>query len=402
MTAGNVLYVVKRYPELTQTFITNEVQELRDRGWRVRVAHLDDPLTAGPSIDGVTATRVGSGTLDRKVFGRLLLGAALRHPVRLVAVLARVIGWGLRKNIRVLAAALTIEDTFRSSPPERIHAHFADTAAEVGLLAAMLLRVPYSFTTHAIDLFVIAEHLDDLFEHADVAVTVCDYNRRWIHERWPDATMAISVCGVDPEAWRRSTPHQEGGPVTIVSVARLVEKKGLDDLVDAVAMLVADGRDVQLRIHGDGPETDALQQRAKERGIADRVALPGPGSADVVKASLEASTIFCLPCVVAADGDRDAMPVSIKEAMSLEMAVVGTREVGIPEMIDDGVEGWLAEPRDPASLHAVLDHVLSLPTTEVRAAGRRARERVVRDFTLAQQVDALEAAWRPRSAGADS
>jgi glycosyltransferase involved in cell wall biosynthesis len=163
----------------------------------------------------------------------------------------------------------------------------------------------------------------------------------------------------------------------VLAVGRLVEKKGFADLLDAVALLERRAPLDGVTIVGDGPLRGALQARAERLGISHRVRFAGSvAPADVARA-LEAADLLAMPCVVAADGDRDSMPVVVKEALAMELMVVATAEVGLPELVQDGW-GRLVPPHDGAALADAIAELLALAPDERAAMGARGREFVRR------------------------
>jgi glycosyltransferase involved in cell wall biosynthesis len=171
--------------------------------------------------------------------------------------------------------------------------------------------------------------------------------------------------GVDTDAFRRSAPLPGGR--TVLAVGRLVEKKGFHVLVDAIAQTP----DVRLRIVGEGPMRRELLRRAAHAGV--EIELVGALSPAEVCSALEEADVLAMPCVVARDGDRDSMPVVVKEAMAMELLVVASDEVGLPECVHEPW-GVLAAPGDAAALAAALSSALSRPLAERRTAGASARE----------------------------
>ena len=178
-------------------------------------------------------------------------------------------------------------------------------------------------------------------------VTDCEYNRRHIVGVAPEHAHKVSVLilGADLDRFRRLSPYVAEGPV--VAVGRLVAKKGFADLIAAAALPEAalDGREVL--IVGEGPERSALERQIAATRAPVR--LLGAHGNDSIRELLERAAIGVLPCVVGPDGDRDSMPVALKEAMALELPVIGTREVGLPELIDSD-RGRLVPPADPPAL----------------------------------------------------
>src|SRR5690606_15539308 len=177
-------------------------------------------------------------------------------------------------------------------------------------------------------------------------------------------------------------------PPVIVAVGRLVEKKGFADLVDAVALLAADGLEVRCDIIGDGAEREALARRIAERGVGDRVRLLGPLPQHQVVAHVAGAAAFAAPCVVASDGNRDGLPTVLLEAMALGTPIVSTDVTGIPEVLDDERTGLAVAQHDPHSLAAALARLVDDAPLRCRLA-EAARARIEEDFDVARQAAAL-------------
>jgi glycosyltransferase involved in cell wall biosynthesis len=189
----------------------------------------------------------------------------------------------------------------------------------------------------------------------------------------------VIAMGVDAEQFRRIAPYPDAR--TVVAVGRLVEKKGFAYLLEAAAQLP----DVHVRIVGDGPLRDELRAAAP-----DNVEFYGAMPPSQVRGLLESSDLFVLPTVIAADGDRDSMPVVVKEALAMEIPVVGTDEVGMPEMVQ-AEWGRLVTPRDAVALADAIRELLALPADERRAMGWRGREFVIERFSVEGETRKLAA-----------
>ena len=274
---------------------------------------------------------------------------------------------------------------------EHLHAHFAAGAALDAMRLAQLTGRPFSITAHAYDIFMTPTNLREKLERADAVFTGCEYNVRFLRDTVPAANLHKVVMGVDAAAFERGAPLAQGR--TVLAIGRLVEKKGFDVLLDAIAVL----RDVRLRIVGDGPLRASLLERAERCG--GRVELLGSRPPAEVRAELERADVLAMPCVVAADGDRDSMPVVVKEAMAMGLLVVASEEVGLPECVL-APWGFLAPPGDADALAAQLRAALALDAPARRAAGAQARAFVQSDANVdvetARMSDVLEAVVRGR------
>jgi len=174
-----------------------------------------------------------------------------------------------------------------------------------------------------------------------------------------------------------------------VSVGRLVEKKGFSYLLEATAFLRARGSSPgRVTIIGDGPLRQELLEQARQLAIDDIVEFRGAREPAEVLEALEGSDLFTLPCVIAADGDRDSMPVVVKEALAMELPVVATDEVGLPEVVDEAW-GRLVPPRDPRQLADALEELLALEPATRAKMGRAGRAFVLEYANLERETDKL-------------
>jgi glycosyltransferase involved in cell wall biosynthesis len=170
----------------------------------------------------------------------------------------------------------------------------------------------------------------------------------------------------------------------VLSVGRLVQKKGFPDLLEALAVLK--GRAVGFRalVIGEGPQRTALEQQVKRLGLDDLVTLPGAVSQETLVAIYKQADVFALPCRVLDDGDRDGLPNVLLEAMATGLPVVSTPISGIPEVIHNGEDGLLVGERDVAALAGALE--LLLGDAELR---RRLGENARRTIETEMSADAM-------------
>ncbi|MBA2506962.1 MAG: glycosyltransferase, partial [Thermoleophilaceae bacterium] len=278
-----------------------------------------------------------------------------RQLVALAALLATAPGRTLRAlrdpalrfggSARDMAALTPM--ALKARGARHIHAHFAGQPADVAGRLSALTGVPFSFTAHAHDLYVEWDRVEEKLAAASFATTVCEYARRFVAERDPAGARKLEVvdAGIDVQAFARSKPYDPDGP--IVAVGRLVHQKGHADLIRAAA-----GGDLpEVVIVGDGHLRTELGALVEETGANVRLAGALPNHA--VRDLYEGASMAALACVVAPDGNRDSIPVTLKEAMALELPVVSTDEVGIPELVGAD-RGVLAPPGDPQAFRTAL------------------------------------------------
>ncbi len=384
MTA--VVVLTDRFPERSETFVAAEADALRRGGAAVTVeavAPAHDPVGGAPD-----ARWTDDGTLTRLRAVAWLVG---RHPRRCAADLRARRRWRREEPappLRLLAPAARRW----ARGDVHVHVHFAAAAALSAHRIARITGVRWSVTAHAWEIYAHPANLREKLEAAAFATSGCAYTVADLRRIAPGADVHEVVMGVDGARFARRRPAP--ATRTVLAVGRLVEKKGFADLVAAAAQLRAAGMPIRVRIAGDGPLRDQLA------GDPD-VELLGSVAHDAVRDLLEDADVLCMPCVIAADGDRDSMPVVVKEALAMELPVVATREVGLPEVVQDGW-GRLVPPHDPAALAAALDELLSLPAAERAALGRAGREHVLAmadvDTEAARLAALIERARRPAAA----
>jgi glycosyltransferase involved in cell wall biosynthesis len=236
---------------------------------------------------------------------------------------------------------------------------------------ARLMGISYSVTAHAYDIYEKPRNIREKLDRSAFATSGCDYTVRHLRGLvGPGARAKVHriVMGVDGERLQRRSPYPGGR--RILAVGRLVEKKGFEYLIEAVALMRTPPELV--RIVGDGPLRADLARRIRELGLDALIELDGWREPDAVRLEMEAADLLAMPCVVAASGDRDSMPVVVKEALAMEVPVVATDEVGLPELVRP-LWGRLVAPRDAEALAMAIEDVLALPAAERHAMGKAGR-----------------------------
>jgi glycosyltransferase involved in cell wall biosynthesis len=315
-----------------------------------------------------------------------LLGIVLRRPVRAARAIGFAVRWTVaERDPRQLAALPYAAHLAVHARAPHLHAHFANTPATTAVLAAMLSRPgrTASYTGHARDLwvatspaFLAAKTRACAFavSHSQFTLAVIEraLARGAARSGAGDPPLYVVTNGVDRPAQRPPASAREPGLITVT--ARMVEKKGLDTLVAAIGVVVAEGRDdVRLEIIGDGPDRAALEAQIAQLGVGDRVILRGGQPPAEVRATLARAQVFALPAREARDGDTDGLPVALLEAMAHGVAVVATPIAGLPEAVIDGETGLLVAPDDPRALAAAIGRLLNDAELRERLAAAAAQ-----------------------------
>jgi len=428
--AGSIAYLLTGFPRLSETFIASEIHWLERQGLRLRlfVLKLDDRRAPHPVVariaarpDYLPATASFTHTPFLRWLARSLpafvpglLGLAWWRPRGLARAMVATVAQAARARrdgswpprvVKEFLQATALADRLRRTTDVRhLHAHFCHGTATVAWLTSMISGIPFSFTAHARDLYQPSLNPGGLLRRkiaaARFVVTCTEANRRYL------ATIAAGVpvhCvyhGLNADLARLlatapGAPTATGSSIRALGVGRLVPKKGFDVLVEACALVRARGVAVKAIIVGDeGAHEPEVRRRINERGLADAVELAGPlGQAALLDEYLRA-TVFCLPCRVAEDGDRDGIPNVLIEAMACGLPVITTGVSGIPELVVDGVNGLLVPPEDAPALADAMVRLHRDPDLAQRL-GREAEAAVRARFDGERLAARLALLFRP-------
>ena len=401
---GGIAVVVKGYPRLSETFITQEILGLEARGLRLAIWALRHPTERAvhPMNSAVKARAHYLPEYLHQGPGRVLMGAlaALRRPA--LPALLRLVWRDLRRDPspnrgRRLGQALVLA---RELDPaiRHIHVHYLHTPASVVRYAALLSGRTWSASAHAKDIWTtpdweLREKLAD--PRLRFAVTCTRTGAEHLNALGTGRVELVHH-GLDLARFPEpppARPPRDGSdpadPVRFVTVGRAVAKKGFDDLLDALAALPP-GLHWRLAHVGGGEMLTALEARAGANGLAARVAFLGAKAQPEIVALLREADLFVLPSKEAASGDRDGLPNVLMEAASQGLPLIATDFAGIPEFVRDGIEGRLVPPGDWAALANALNLAARDPAERARL-GAAARRRLVEDFGAAAGLDRIAA-----------
>ncbi len=388
-----IAYLFSRYPVPSQTFCDTEIRALEEAGHEIEIYSCSPPTTSfrhGGPADWPRA----------RVFyappGPVLeawADAARRDgnwPAEMVA--DHETRFGPRyEPARRATHALYFAARLRRRGIEHLHVHFANRATHAALFIHAMTDVPFSLTAHAQD-FLVDLGNDDLLrrmcERAAFVVAVSDWSRRALVERCPAAAQKIHRIynGLPLERWplpRAISEPTESG-LQIFSVGRLIDFKGFDDLIAACHLLQERGIQFSCEIAGDGPLRVALeQQAARFDDPRYRVFLSGLLSQEEIRARLNDCDVFALACRTAENGACDVLPTVILEAMAAAKPVVSTRLAAVPEIVEDGVTGFLSRPNDAADFTDSFVRLAGDAALRLRL-GEAGRSRLAARFSAAE------------------
>lgn len=362
----NTLFLVAEFPKLSETFILNQIRALEKRGHKLFLCALGNPDEEKTHPD---AERLRSRFV---------------YPPR----------WA-KKFLKGLYFAWNV----RNREIDIIHAHFG-FAGQVALIVRCILKIPLVTSFYGIDASPRRFSTKDyriLFREGDLFLVLSeDMKKDLLRLGCPKDKIRIQHVGVDLDVIVGSRLKAQGSKPsskrkTILSVGRLVEKKGFDDLIKAVSELrIANCR---LRIIGSGPLEDELRSLVNELGLSDRVKFLGPQPYEVVLEELSKADVFVLASHTAANGDKEGTPVVLMDAQAAGVPVVSTKHAGIPEVVLDSRSGILVEERDIKALTRAIENILGNPEL-ARQMGREGRRYVEKEYNIAKQAEKLEQVYQ--------
>ena len=390
MTPQRFAYVFKRFPVFAQTFVVREVEGVfrhnrepaiftiqppEDAFRQDGFSEMEDRLTLFPSKFALTA-RIFSNAFSGKIPFQVILNPR----------------WLLKEN-RAKREALWLGPELKSRGITRLHTHFTTEAARTAWWVRRLFGIPYSITAHANDFLCsrdTAPSLEHLVSDAQAVIAVSEFSKNWFKTNFPDAKIHRVYNGMLLDDF---VPPKTSKPPRILSIGRLVEKKGFPDLVKACRLLLDKGFEFECGIVGEGPIREHLVSIIADLELSEHVKLYGALPQREIKMLLHQSSIFALACVNEKSGGMDILPTVITEAMAAGLPVVSTSLAGIPEMVVDQVTGLLTNPGDVAALSDSLTKLISHSETAISMGveGRRRAEKVFNEeVTIPDLLGILE------------
>lgn len=401
-----VAFVLKGYPRLSETFIAQELAALERRGLEILIVSLRHPTDARrhavhdeiraallylPEYLFLEPFRVLRGWLR----SRRLPGYKKSRAVWFKDLLRDPTPNRIRRfgQALVLAAELPADVT-------RLHAHFLHTPASVARYTALLRGLPWSGSAHAKDIWTTPEwEKREKLASCEWLVTCTAANREHLATLAPPGRVELVYHGVDLARFSQQPSSRDGEPVVILSVARLIEKKGIEVLLEALARISPELQWKFVQV-GDGPLKDRLHHQARALGLTEKITWRGALTQDQLLVEYRNADVFALASRIASDGDRDGLPNVLMEAQSQGLACVATRVSAIPELVRDGQSGLLVEENDPDALARALEALIGSPARR-RALGLAGQARVVETFALDANLEPLARKFGLPAAGAN-
>jgi colanic acid/amylovoran biosynthesis glycosyltransferase len=403
LSSVKIGYVLKRYPRYSETFVVNEILAHEAMGMDIDIFALRP--TRDSHFQNIIARVRASVTYIRKpVEGRVsdslntlsptpasYFWAELQEVALVIPDFWQKLGYAAGERASVVYQAAWLAREVRLRQITHLHAHFGSVATSVARLAANFADIPYTFTAHAKDIYHDSVDLEDmkrkLGDSAGV-VTVSDYNLRYLQQVYGSVANSVRRIynGLDLSQFSYTSPANR--PPLILSVGRLVEKKGLSILIEACALLQQWGCDFQCQIVGTGELAGQLNTQIARLNLTDRVCLMGARPQNEVFELMQQAAVFAAPYIIGRDGNRDALPTVLLEAMALGTPCVGTDVTGIPELIRHQQTGFIVSQNNGEALALALGKLLENPSLRVELA-TEARKLMESEFDIHTNAAAL-------------
>jgi len=386
--------ILKGYPRISETFISNEILLLEKLGFRIHLFSMREPRE---NFTHASVTRIKADVdylpetllrpLPRLIYHNFLL--ALQKPV----VYARALKIAVQRFLRTRKSA-TLKHLFQAGYlvhrllPGRaithLHAHFAHSPTSVAMFTSLLSGLPFSFTAHAKDIYTSdPRQLREKLALARFVITCTGYNRRYLSQLCDGEPDSISHVyhGIDTGLFSstRETRQMPTKPYQILTVARLIPKKGLPTVYRALKELQARAIPFEHILIGDGEDRQKILALIKSLDLKTHTRWLGPQPHDVVLDHYKRTHLFVLGCEVTANGDRDGVPNVLLESMAMGVPVVATAISAIPELVETEKTGLLVQPGQPKQLAEAMIRLLTDTELRTRVISA-ARKRVMQDF----------------------
>lgn len=386
-------YVLDRFPAISETFISDEVYSVIQAGVSCHVFSLDQSSLAvvHPRAKQVVEAGVVSYCKTKSLLSDLcdLLVLAIRNPTRTVRTLALALR---DKEHKWLArSALSIARASQRLEVNHFHAHYADTAAQLAMWAHRWTGTPFTLTTHGYDIFETPPHnMKELVDESQRMICISYYNLRYLVKTFgvDERKLTVIRCGIYVDEFENDTrvPRLQDEPLRLLCVARLVPEKGHQYLFEAVRKLIARGVAVSLSLAGGGPLKVALEDLANKMKISANVHFLGEQTGLQVRQLFRDCDIAVLASL------SESMGLVNMEGMASGRPVIAPAVLGVPELVEDRVTGFLCPPANSEAIVDTILWILSHPD-DTREIIERGKKRVKTEFSREECTGQLISAW---------
>ena len=404
-------YVLKRYPRYSETFVVNEILAHEAAGLEIEIFALRPPCdTHFQNV--ISQVRAPVTYIRKPIQGRVseslnsvaptaasYFWAELQEAAKVIPDLWAKLAIAQGEQASTVYQAAWLAREVKVKDITHLHAHFCSVATSVARLAAHFAGISYTFTAHAKDIFHESVEFEDMqrkLRDAAAVVTVSDYNQNYLQATYGAAANQVQRIynGLDLSQLQYCAPINR--PPLILSVGRLVEKKGLSVLIDACAVLQQMNCEFQCHLVGTGPLETALKQQIQQLGLESCIEIIGPRPQCEVFQLVQQAAVFAAPYIIGKDGNRDGLPTVLLEAMALGTPCVSTDVTGIPELVRDRHTGLIVPQHDPQQLAVALKPLLTDSQLRVKFAAQ-ARQLIESEFDIHRNTASLRALFHAKT-----
>lgn len=355
-------YLIEKFPSPTEYFILNEILALEKQGVQlyVLVIRKQKNYLSIPEVEQVRSKilYLPKILLALPFLGMLFSIRSLLQSSSLYKHPPSIKSWV--KKLRNISWASYFYWKLRHKNVTHVHAHFAFVATDIASIFPKIGSISYSFTAHAQDIYTNPENIVENIENAKFAVTCTQYNKNHIneitHNTYIEKVYHV-YHGIANKNWQIAI-EPSVKTINILSVARLVEKKGLQYLIRAVKELIKKGFDVKCTLIGEGPLLKTLQELIQVNSLEQSIAIIPFITQNKLKHHYKQADVFILPCIIAENGDRDGLPNVILEAMLSRVPVISTPVSAIPEIIVPNKTGILVREKEPNDIAEAVQKLI--------------------------------------------
>jgi glycosyltransferase involved in cell wall biosynthesis len=402
-----IALVVSQFPRYVDAYFLREIALLAARGLRFRILSLRD--FNGDVVHKIAQPFLPHTTyvpffFSRRIF-RAQLSALRRFPGRYLATLAMVIAgsWSrprsLLRTVAVFPKSVYFAQLVGAEGIAHIHANWATHPATSAWIISRLTGIPWSFSGHASDIYLDRTMLVDKIRAAKFVATCTRYNKQYLTGLAGDDVadrIVVSYHGVDLERFGPA-PIAPGGPFRILAVGTILKCKGFGDLIEACGLLAAKKVAFECSIVGDGPERSRLERLIRQRGLGEHVKITGYVSQEVLLPLYQNASVVALPAFA---DTHFGIPNVLLEALAVGTPVVCTKLPSMPEMMENGIQGFYVPEHEPAALAEALEALARAPGLG-RAMGMAGRRTIEALFDGEKNIEVLEHMLRSAATGTD-
>jgi glycosyltransferase involved in cell wall biosynthesis len=401
MAPKKIAYIMSRFPNLTETFILREMVELEKRDWQISLYPLiyQNQPVVHPDAMRLRERAVHCSYLSWPVI-KTNLSVFFKNPIKYISIFFRAASGNLSSpNFLIRTIVLFPKAVFFSQQMEKeqiihIHAHYATHPALVAWVIHRFTGISYSLTVHAHDIFERKTFLAPKLKEAEFIVAISNFNRRFLINavgNWVDPKIHIIHCGIYPQTYHPNQPRsfQNDRVFKILCIGSLEPYKGHPYLIQAARILRDKKIPYHVQIIGRGLDQNKLENQIQENQLEDCIELLGGKTQEEVATLLSQADCYVQPSIITATNKMEGIPVALMEAMASGVPVIASAISGIPELIQDRIDGLLVPPADPEALADTIESVYS-HYSEALERTIHAKEKVSTQFDLIQNISQLE------------